>query len=73
MMKNAFHFILKAYFVLNTVKTRDIFFIKNYAENEAGRIVPDLFLFFKKALYEVKASSLELIFNYFGSLQLGTQ
>ena len=73
MMKNAFYFILKAYFVLNTFKTRDIFFIKNHTENEARRLVPDLFLFFKKALYEVKASSLELIFNYFGSLQLGTQ
>ena len=28
---------------------REIFFFKNYAENEAGRLVPDLFLFFKKA------------------------
>ena len=27
---------------------RNIFF-KNYAENEAGRLVPDLFLFCKKA------------------------
>ena len=25
------------------------FFFKNYAENEARRLVPDLFLFFKKA------------------------
>ena len=24
-------------------------FLKNYAENETGRLVPDLFLFFKKA------------------------
>ena len=24
-------------------------FLKNYAENEAGRLVPDLFLFFEKA------------------------
>ena len=23
-------------------------FLQNYAENEAGRLVPDLFLFFKK-------------------------
>ena len=23
-------------------------FLKNYAENKAGRLVPDLFLFFKK-------------------------
>ena len=28
---------------------RNIFFFKNYAENEAGRLVPDLFLFFKNA------------------------
>ena len=26
----------------------EIFFFKNYAENEAGRLVPDLFLFLKK-------------------------
>ena len=24
-------------------------FLKNYVENEAGRLVPDLFLFFEKA------------------------
>ena len=29
--------------------TREIFFFKNYAENETGRLVPDLFLFFEKA------------------------
>ena len=28
-------------------KKRNIF-LKNYAENEAGRLVPDLFLFLKK-------------------------
>ena len=39
-------------------------FLKNHAE-EAGRIVPDLFLFFIKALYEVKASGLQLSFNHF--------
>ena len=27
------------------------FFFKNHAENNAGRLVPDLFLFFRKALY----------------------
>ena len=32
-------------------------------ENEAGRLVPDLFLFFRKALYEVKSSGLQLTFN----------
>ena len=39
-------------------------FLKNHAE-EAGRIVPDFFLFFIKALYEVKASGLQLSFNHF--------
>ena len=38
---------------------------KNHAENEAGGLVPDLFLFFKKALYEVKASGMQLNFNMF--------
>ena len=28
-----------------------IFLFKNYAENEAGKLVPDRFLVFKKALY----------------------
>ena len=32
-----------------------MFFFKNYAENEAGRLVQDLFLFFKKALYDVSS------------------
>ena len=42
-----------------------IFFFKNYAKNEAGELNPDLFLFFRKALYEVKASILQLNFNIF--------
>ena len=37
---------------------RNIFFFKSNSENETGRLVPELFLFFKKALYEVKASVL---------------
>ena len=45
--------------------TREIFVFKNYAENEAGRLVPDLFKFFKYAEYEVKASDLQLSFNVF--------
>ena len=40
-------------------------FFKNYAENEATRLVLDFFLFFKKALFEVKASALQLSFNTF--------
>ena len=45
--------------------TREIFFFKNHTENKVGRLVLDLFLFFKKALYEVKASLLQLNFNVF--------
>ena len=46
--------------------TREIFFFKNHAENETRRLVPDLFLFFKKPVYEVKASGLQLSFITFG-------
>ena len=42
-----------------------MFLFKNHAENEAEKLVPDLFLIFNKALYEVKASSLHLTFNTF--------
>ena len=42
---------------------RNIFFKKNHAENEAGKLVPDNFLFFLKILYEVKASGLQLSFS----------
>ena len=42
-----------------------MFFFKTYAENEAGRLVPDLFLFFEYNLYEVKASGLQFSFNIF--------
>ena len=45
--------------------TREIFFFKNDAKNEAGRLVQDSLLFFKKALYKVKASGLQLGFNIF--------
>ena len=40
-------------------------FLKNYAENEAGELVPVRFLFFKKTLHYVKASSLQLDFTIF--------
>ena len=32
------------------------FFFENHAENKVQELVPDLFLFFEKALYEVKSS-----------------
>ena len=40
-------------------------FFRYHAENEAGRLVSDLFLFFEKTLHEVKASALQLSFNKF--------
>ena len=42
---------------------REIFFFENYAENEAGRLVPDLFLFFEKLNMNVKAIGLQLSFD----------
>ena len=41
-----------------------MFFFKNHAENEAGRLVSglSLFCFLKKLLYELKASGLQLSF-----------
>ena len=38
--------------------TREVFFFKNHSENYPGRLVSDLFLFFTKALHEVKASGM---------------
>ena len=43
--------------------TREKFSFKNHVENEAGRLVPDLFLIFQKALYKVNASGLQRSFN----------
>ena len=40
-------------------------FFKNHAKNEAGRLVPDVFLFFIKALYKVRTSGQHLSFNIF--------
>ena len=45
--------------------TRKILLFKNYAEDETRKLVPDFFLFFKKALHEVKAIALCLSFNIF--------
>ena len=44
--------------------------MKNQAENEEGKLAPDLFLFFKKALYGVKPSDFSI---YFDSPQLDIQ
>ena len=40
-------------------------FLQKLCGNEAGRLVPDLFLFFEKTLYEVKAGGLQLSFDMF--------
>ena len=47
------------------ILTREIFFFKNHAENEAERLVLDLFLLFKQALYKVKPKGLPLGFTVF--------
>ena len=36
---------------------------RNHAKVAPGRLAPDLFLFFKKALYEINPSCLQLSFN----------
>ena len=41
---------------------RQIFFFKKHAENAARRLVLDLFLLFKKALYEVICYLANLLF-----------
>ena len=38
-------------------------FFKDHAKNEVERLVPDLFLFFKKALFKIKVSVQNPIFN----------
>ena len=42
-----------------------IIFFRNHAENETGRLFQNLFLFYKKDLYRVKACGLDLNFNIF--------
>ena len=48
-------------------------YLKHHGKNEAGRLVADLLLFVKKALYEIKTSGLKLSLIYFDSPQLGIQ
>ena len=47
-----------------------MFFFKNHAENEAGKIVSDLFLIYKKVLYEVKVINRTLVSISFDSPEL---
>ena len=50
--------------------TREIIFIKNYAENEIGILVPKLFLFFKKTYIKWKQVVCSVVSVYFDSPQL---
>ena len=61
---------LKATRQLNMVRGQvieynKICFFKNFAKNEAERVLPDLLLFFKKILDELIVSSLQLSFIIF--------
>ena len=42
-----------------------MFFFKNRAENDAGKLFQDIFSIFKKALCKVKTSDLQLGFTIF--------
>ena len=46
-------------------------FVQNHSENETGRLlVPDLFLFLRKALYVVKASGIFFSIPYLRSIYI---
>ena len=57
-------------YILIEYNKRKTFFFKNHAENEAERLVLGHFQFFKKDVYEVKASDLQLSFNISIALNL---
>ena len=57
---------------LTEYNKRNIFF-KSYAENEPGRLVPDLFLFFKKLNMRWKQVASSLISIHFDCPQLAIQ
>ena len=48
-------------------------FLQNYAANEAERLVRDLFLLFKKALYEIKQVVCSVVLIYFDTPHFGKQ
>ena len=50
-----------------------IVFLQNHAKDEVVRLTPDLFLFLKKALYEVKANGLQISVNIFDTFQYEMQ
>ena len=58
---------------VNRTYQEKYFSLKIIAENEAEKLVPEGFLFFKKALYQVRESGLQLISLYFDSPQISIQ
>ena len=50
---------------LTEYNVRKLFFFRKSCKNEAGRLVPEIFLFFKRALSNVKTSVHHLSFNIF--------
>ena len=54
-------------------KYEKLFFFKIHAENEAGRLVPNLFLFFKKASFYQAKVVCSLVSINFDSHQLVIQ
>ena len=53
--------------------TRGIFFFKNYAQNETGRLLPEILLFFKKLNMRYKEGICNLVLIYFDRSQLRIQ
>ena len=56
---------------LKEYDARKFFFFKNHEENEAGRLEPNLYLFFKKASYMVKSTGQHRSFNIFWQSSTG--
>ena len=50
---------------------KNIFFFRNYAGNEVGRLVPERFSFLKKDLSKKKASDQPFSLTYFSRPRLG--
>ena len=48
---------LRGYNSRNLIEYKNKFFSRNYAENEAGGLVPDLFFFLKKKKRSLKSDS----------------
>ena len=65
------HTIKFGHLIEDNMRNIEMFFFKSLTEIEVGRLIPDLFLLFKKALYEIKAVVSTLVSLYSGSPGLG--